>query len=100
MSDELYILYVSILDWDYGVSCLLVEVDDLKSLVCLLDECMCEICCSGKIVGVDCIVVMVVLNIVYEFIRVKFELEYYDCVIEKQFVKFNEKIERALASAR
>lgn len=100
MSNGIEMLNVSILDRDYGVSCPPDEVDDLKNSARMLDERMREIRRSGKIVGVDRIAVMAALNIAHELIRAQTELANHDRITEKQLNKLNDKIERALASAR
>ena len=93
-------LHVSILDRDYGVSCPAEEVEELKTSARLLDERMREIRKSGKIVGVERIAVMAALNIAHELIKARSELNNYDRLTEKHLARLNDKIERALASAR
>ncbi|HEX4937407.1 MAG TPA: cell division protein ZapA [Candidatus Kapabacteria bacterium] len=100
MSTPLETLNVTILDRDYGVSCPAEEVEDLRTSAKLLDERMREIRKSGKIVGIERIAVMAALNIAHELIRAKAELNSYDRITEKHLSRLNDKIERALASAR
>ncbi len=100
MSTPLETLHVTILDRDYGVSCPAEEVDDLKTSAKLLDERMRDIRKSGKIVGIERIAVMAALNIAHELIKAKAELNSYDKITEKHLSRLNDKIERALASAR
>lgn len=99
-SNPIEMLNVKILDRDYGVSCPLSEVEELKTSARLLDERMREIRRSGKIVGVERIAVMAALNIAHDLIKARAELNHYDKVTEKQLSKLNDKIELALASAR
>lgn len=100
MSTEMEMLNVSILDRDYGVSCPPEEVEDLKDSARLLDERMRDIRRSGKIVGMDRIAVMAALNIAHDLIKCRAELANQDRITERQLSRLNEKIERALASAR
>ncbi len=100
MSSDQETLNVSILDRDYGVSCPPEEVEELKDSARLLDGRMREIRRSGKIVGVERIAVMAALNIAHELIKARGELANHDRITERQLNKLNEKIERALASAR
>lgn len=100
MSTPLETLHVTILDRDYGVSCPAEEVDDLKTSAKLLDERMRDIRKSGKIVGIERIAVMAALNIAHELIKSRAELNSYDKITEKHLSRLNDKIERALASAR
>ncbi len=100
MSTPLETLHVTILDRDYGVSCPAEEVDDLKTSAKLLDERMRDIRKSGKIVGIERIAVMAALNIAHELIKARAELNSYDKITEKHLSRLNDKIERALASAR
>lgn len=100
MTTPMETLHVTILDRDYGVSCPAEEVDELKSSARLLDERMREIRKSGKIVGVERIAVMAALNIAHELIKARNELNNYDRITEKHLARLNDKIERALASAR
>lgn len=100
MSTPLETLHVTILDRDYGVSCPAEEVEDLRTSARLLDERMREIRKSGKIVGIERIAVMAALNIAHELIKAKAELNSYDRITEKHLSRLNDKIERALASAR
>lgn len=93
-------LHVKILDRDYGVSCPPEEVEELRNSARLLDERMREIRRSGKIVGLERIAVMAALNIAHDLIKTQAELENYDRITEKQLARLNDKIERALASAR
>ena len=93
-------LHVTILDRDYGVSCPAEEVEDLRTSARLLDERMRDIRKSGKIVGIERIAVMAALNIAHELIKAKAELNSYDQITEKPLSRLNDKIERALASAR
>ena len=93
-------LHVTILDRDYGVSCPAEEVEDLRTSARLLDERMRDIRKSGKIVGIERIAVMAALNIAHELIKAKAELNSYDQITEKHLSRLNDKIERALASAR
>jgi len=97
---ELETLNVKILDRDYGVSCPPNEVEELRSSAAMLDERMREIRRSGKIVGLERIAVMAALNIAHELIKAQSELANYDRITEKQLARLNDKIERALASAR
>lgn len=100
MSTPLETMHVTILDRDYGVSCPAEEVEDLRTSARLLDERMREIRKSGKIVGIERIAVMAALNIAHELIKAKSELNNYDRITEKHLSRLNDKIERALASAR
>lgn len=100
MSTPLETMHVTILDRDYGVSCPAEEVEDLRTSARLLDERMREIRKSGKIVGIERIAVMAALNIAHELIKAKSELNSYDRITEKHLSRLNDKIERALASAR
>ena len=93
-------LHVTILDRDYGVSCPAEEVEDLRTSARLLDERMRDIRKSGKIVGIERIAVMAALNIAHELIKAKAELNSYYRITEKHLSRLNDKIERALASAR
>lgn len=91
---------VKILDRDYGVSCPKEDVDDLCNSARLLDERMREIRRSGKIVGIDRIAVMAALNISHELIKAHSELATQQRLTEEHITNLNDKIERALASAR
>lgn len=64
MSVEL--VSVCIFDCEYIVGVGVDECDSLMVVVCLFDVCMCEIRGSNCMVVVDCVVVLVVLNLVYE----------------------------------
>jgi len=100
MSTPQETLHVSILDRDYGVACPAEEVDELKASARMLDERMREIRKSGKIVGVERIAVMAALNIAHELLKARNELNNYDRITEKHLARLNDKIERAIASAR
>ena len=50
--------------------------------------------------GIERIAVMAALNIAHELIKAKAELNSYDKITEKHLSRLNDKIERALASAR
>jgi cell division protein ZapA len=97
---ELETLHVKILDRDYGVACPPDEVEELRNSARMLDERMREIRRSGKIVGLERIAVMAALNIAHDLIKAQTELDNYDRITEKQLARLNDKIERALASAR
>ena len=99
-NNNLQTLTVNILDREYGVACPQAEIDELRASARLLDERMREIRRSGKIVGIDRIAVMAALNIAHELIKARTELASYDQVTEKQLARLNDKIERALATAR
>ena len=91
---------VKILDREYGVSCPKEDVDDLCNSARLLDTRMREIRRSGKIVGIDRIAVMAALNISHELIKAQTELSTQHRLTEEHINKLNDKIERALMSAR
>lgn len=68
---QLNIFIVQIFDKEYCINCLDDECVNLESVVCYLDGKMCEICFSGKVIGVDWVVVMVVFNIIYDLLYCK-----------------------------
>lgn len=67
MSIELNFFDVKIMGCEYCVVCMFEECDVLFLVVDLVDNKMCEIVQCIKNIIVECVVVMVVLNIVYEY---------------------------------
>ena len=90
---------VTILDKEYQVSCPESDCEALYESARLLDKKMKEIRNSGKITGLDRIVVMAALNIAHELLRQQSKNEVLDRTVGDQIRSLQDKVDQALSES-
>jgi cell division protein ZapA len=88
-----------IMDHDYQVVCPKSEHGELTAAAVYLNDQLTEILNAGKIQGTERIVVMVALNISYELLKCRRELDELDGATGHQVQRLLNKVETALSKS-
>lgn len=88
---------VSILDRDYGMACLPGEEEALRASARMLDERLREIRMSGKVMGMEKMLVMAAINIAHEHYKTREQLGRHNNGVEKHLVRLNGRLDEAIA---
>jgi cell division protein ZapA len=96
MKQEQVPVTVRILDKEYVIACLPDEQDGLLGSARLLDRRMREVRQSGRVVGSDRIAVLAALNLTYELMTQRNQLQKSAAGMIERLQRLEERIERSL----
>lgn len=99
-SNEIKTVQVTILDRDYGMACTPGEEEALRASARMLDEKLREIRMSGKVMGLEKMLVMAGINIAHEYFKTQAQLARHNQAIERHIDRLTAKVEEAIADAR
>lgn len=99
-STDIKTVQVTILDRDYGMACTPGEEEALRASARMLDERLREIRMTGKVMGMEKMLVMAGINIAHEYFKAQAQLTRHNQAIERQLDRLTSKVEEAIADAR
>ncbi|CBL43704.1 conserved hypothetical protein [gamma proteobacterium HdN1] len=99
-SNETKTVQISILGREYGMACNSGEEEAVQASARMLDERLREIRMSGKVMGMEKMLVMAGINIAYEYFKAQAQLAKHNQAIERHIEKLTAKVEEAIADAR
>jgi len=91
---------VKILDKEFRIACPKSEQNDLLASADLLNNRMCELRDSGKVMGTDRIAVMAALNLTHELLQNKHEIQGHDQSTTQRLDSMCNRIEEVLQETR
>lgn len=89
---------VKILGKDYQIACAEDKTHHLIDAALLLDARMKEIRASGRVIGLERIAVMAALNLAYELLQLKDDMQHHSSDIDKRLEMMHAKLADALTS--
>lgn len=91
---------VRIHDRDYGMACAPGEEEALRASARLVDERLRDIRLSGKVMGMEKMLVMAAINIAHELVRQQDQTARQQLSLERRLSALNARAEAALAETR
>lgn len=99
-SAEYRTVHVRILDRDYGMACGPGEEEALRASAKLVDERLRDIRLSGKVMGIEKMLVMAAINIAHELVRGQDQVARQQLSTEKRLAALTARADAALVEIR